>query len=76
MNCVGAIFLLLIFNGLFKPYKSQPTPEYPAKIIDLSSLEIVGCCNPVKTFVIAIGSLILLSESVLLFLRNEFLYRL
>ena len=28
-------------------------PEYPAKIIELSSLEIVGCCSPVKTLVIA-----------------------
>ena len=53
INCVGAICLAARPSGLFKLYKSQPMPEYPAKIIELSSLEIVGCCRPVKTLVIA-----------------------
>ena len=39
-------------KGWFKLYKSQPIPEYPAKTRELSSLDIVGCCKPVKTLVI------------------------
>ena len=56
MKFVGSICLASRSRGLFKLYKSQPTPEYPAKITELSSFEIVGCCKPVRTLVIAYAS--------------------